>query len=119
MPRLIVILVLLLASADAALAADSPPSADQQAEIASCAGAEAQIAPLLKATEDYAREIASLGPSGQDMAVPNVLTGARRTALGNVFRDFKALRPDLEQLQGDLQVLTVVVNVCKAGQLTP
>ena len=48
-----------------------------------------------------------------------MLTGARRAALASVFRDFKALRPDLAQLQGDLQVLTVVVNACKAGQLTP
>jgi hypothetical protein len=119
MPRLIVILLLLLAPAGAAAAADSPPEADQQAEIASCKGAEAQIAPVLKATEDYAKALATLGPGGADLTVPSVLTGARRAALGNVFKDFKTLRPDLDQLQGDLQVLTVVVDACQAGQLSP
>ena len=119
MPRLIVILLLLLASAGAARAVDSPPAGDPQAEIAACKGAEAQIAPVLKATEDYAQALATLGPGDADLTVPPVLTGARRAALGNVFRDFKALRPDLERLQGDLQVLAVVVDGCKAGQLTP
>jgi hypothetical protein len=118
MPRLLVILLLLLTSAGAAFAAESPPPADPRAEIASCTGAEAQIAPVLKATEDYARALAALGPSGADLTVPPVLTGARRAALANVFRDFRALRPALEQLQGDLEVLTVVVDACKAGQVT-
>jgi hypothetical protein len=119
MPRLIPILMLLLASAGAAHAAESAPAADPQVEIDSCKGAEAQIAPVLKATETYARALATLGPGETDLKVPDVLTGARRAALANVFRDFKALRPDLAQLQGDLEVLTVVVNACKAGQLTP
>jgi hypothetical protein len=118
MPRLLVIFLLLLGPSGAAFAAESPPT-DSQAEIASCTGAEAQIGPVLKATEDYARALAALGPSGGDLTVPPVLTGARRAALANVFKDFKALRPDLDHLQGDLEVLTVVVDACKAGQLTP
>jgi hypothetical protein len=119
MPCLLVILLLLLTSAGAAAAAESPPPADPQVEIDSCRGAEAQIAPVLKATEAYAQALATLGPGETDLKVPDVLTGARRAALANVFRDFKALRPDLAQLQGDLQVLTVVVNACKAGELSP
>jgi hypothetical protein len=122
MPRLFATLLLLLGLTGAALADDSTTSSSaqkEQDEISSCRDALPQIAPVLKATEDYTQQLKALGPNDEETSIPEVLTGARRAALANVFRDFKSITPDVLQLQGDLEVLTEIVNACASGQLTP
>jgi hypothetical protein len=121
MIRLSAIILMLLGATGSALADDDTPAAPttaQQNEIASCKDALAQITPILKATEAYAQSVAASGP-GSDTTVPSVLTGARRAALANAYKSFNAIRPDLEQLQGNLAVLVEVTTACANGQLDP
>jgi hypothetical protein len=112
MIRLPAVLAFLLAATGAALGGDAgAPASPQPSEVASCKDALPQIAPVLKATQAYAQALATLGPDS-GAAIPPMLTGARRAALANAYKSFNAIRPDLEELEGNLEVLSVVVDAC-------
>ena len=118
MVRLSAVLVFLLAATGAAVAEDAASTSPEPSEIASCKDALPQIVPVLKATEDYAQALATLGPD-RSATVPPMLTGARRAALANAYKSFSTIRPDLEALEGNLEVLSVVVNACASGKTAP